>query len=122
MRGRSNLLDEWGKVEMGGAAARSSARLLGNPRRGSACLLVRHAHRSCGGTPHPASPRFASLTKAPHPSPTRGEETSPAEQRFACDCPHARRGGALFPPVSPCRLTPTPSRSPRRTCRSAKRG
>src|SRR5688572_33449506 len=29
---------------------------------------------SCGGTPHPASPKLASLAKAPHPSPTRGEE------------------------------------------------
>src|SRR5688572_32078515 len=46
------------------------------------CQIAEHvsarcltSDRSCGGTPHPASPRFASLTKAPHPSPTRGEET-----------------------------------------------
>src|SRR5574338_208080 len=36
-------------------------------------MLVLHLPPSCRATPHPAPPRFAALTKALHPSPTRGE-------------------------------------------------
>ena len=53
-------------------------------------LLVRHAHRSCGGTPHPASPRFAPLTKAPHPSHKGGRS---ADQFFRRDSPESRAWG-----------------------------
>src|SRR5262245_4544426 len=31
---------------------------------------------SCGGTPHPATPKLAPLAKAPHPSPTRGKRAA----------------------------------------------
>src|SRR5687767_9890649 len=77
--GALNMLDAplpplWGKVGMGGAAARLSKRMLGNFLCGSQRCLVRSDRRLCGGTPHSASPRFAALTKASHPSPTRGEE------------------------------------------------
>src|SRR5687768_3305266 len=78
--GGSNMLDEplpplWGKVGMGGAAARSSRRMPDNSWRGSKRCVVRSDQPSCGGTPHPASPKLTSFAKAPHPSPTRGEET-----------------------------------------------
>src|SRR5688572_9092421 len=52
-------------------------------RRGTKHCLVRSDRRSCGVTPHPAAPRFAALTKAPHPSPTRGEEMC-ATQIITC--------------------------------------
>src|SRR5687768_11291666 len=55
---------------MGGAAARADGRMVA----ADAALSVLCFRRSCGVTPHPAAPKLTSFAKAPHPSPTRGEE------------------------------------------------
>src|SRR5215510_13473765 len=49
--------------------------MAGKPRVGGTKCIVRTHKCSCGGTPHPAPPKLTSFAKAPHPSPTRGEET-----------------------------------------------
>src|SRR5688572_788345 len=79
IRVRSEAVDKplpplWGRVGMGGAAARSSTRILGKIQYDTERTLVRPDDRSCGGTPHPAPPKLTAFAKAPHPSPTRGEE------------------------------------------------